>query len=829
MASGWLNFQLSCEIMGHSADVRAVETQGSGPQQNLLTASRDGTACVWCPDAGSNREFVLSKTINSHTGYVSSLCVIPADVAAGRGKSLVVTGGQDNTILVHSLDMDVGEPLERYVGHQGLVTCLIYQHNQLISGSWDSTVRVWKSGCGSEVIEAHKPAVWAIAGLFAFDGTNRILTGGADRVVRLWEVDTKMCIQEYSGHGDVVRDVKVSSHELFLSASNDCVIREWSIHSGLCLREMYGHEAFVYSLALMPSRSDVDFVSCGEDGTIRVWQGDVCKQVIRVPATSVWSVAVETNGDIVAGSSDGVARVFTINAEKVAPPQEIAIFNSKVVEHNSATKKSNIDISKLPGMEALHTSGHTNGDTLMVNNEGVPEVYQWNVDVSEWIKIGNAIGKAPENSHVYNGKEYDFVFEIELDEGPPPKNTLKLPYNRTTDPYIAAEDFLSANSLPASYLDQVAEFIIQNTGNSSGSLSSMAADPFTGGSRYVPDSGGAVQERGSDSFSGKNQYQTSADDPEVGSSSMGGAADPFTGRGGYRPVAFNQPPANKPGITVKFQGSQLSETNLFPLTNYKFFESAGEYAGKIMGKVREFNQVIDQSQQLTADQLTATEVLCCVFTCGSVTTSVSDLSLINKLLDWPSQNLFPGLDIVRLALLSDVGHKHLIPDQHTGAEFVRIMTSFALGPHSQSKNLLLVLRSLANVFSQDAGVQLMDSIRSKVLSDLCKLYPSCTSRPSQIALATVVLNYSHYYSKNEKFDGYMECTEHICKLIDSSFDAEAKFRALISLGSLTSVSKEAVKLSAQPRDLIAMARGLATSSDMEKVRRCAEAVLESLK
>ncbi len=30
--------------------------------------------------------------------------------------------------------------------------------------------------------------------------------------------------------------------------------------------------------------------------------GDVCKQVIQVPATSVWSVAVETNGDIVAGS-----------------------------------------------------------------------------------------------------------------------------------------------------------------------------------------------------------------------------------------------------------------------------------------------------------------------------------------------------------------------------------------------------------------------------------------------------------------------------------------------------------------------------------------------
>lgn len=47
------------------------------------------------------------------------------------------------------------------------------------------------------------------------------LTGGADRVVKLWEVDTKLCVQQYAGHGDVVRDIKVTSSETFLSASND--------------------------------------------------------------------------------------------------------------------------------------------------------------------------------------------------------------------------------------------------------------------------------------------------------------------------------------------------------------------------------------------------------------------------------------------------------------------------------------------------------------------------------------------------------------------------------------------------------------------------------
>ena len=71
------------------------------------------------------------------------------------------------------------------------------------------------------------------------------------------------------------------------------------------------------------------------------------------------------------------------------------------------------------------------------------------------------------------------MFDIELDEGNPSMRTLKLPYNKTgnsvaketteilyvllslhlspltVDPYIAAEEFLTANNLPAWYLDEV--------------------------------------------------------------------------------------------------------------------------------------------------------------------------------------------------------------------------------------------------------------------------------------------------------------------------------------------------------------------------------------
>ncbi len=79
-------YQLSFEILGHSADVRAVRSfQVEGhAREHILTASRDGTACVWAPEHGSPNEYVLRKILRKHSGYVSALCVIPKDLAAGR-------------------------------------------------------------------------------------------------------------------------------------------------------------------------------------------------------------------------------------------------------------------------------------------------------------------------------------------------------------------------------------------------------------------------------------------------------------------------------------------------------------------------------------------------------------------------------------------------------------------------------------------------------------------------------------------------------------------------------------------------------------------------
>jgi phospholipase A-2-activating protein len=89
----------------------------------------------------------------------------------------------------------------------------------------------------------------------------------------------------------------------------------------------------------------------------------------------------------------------------------------------------------------------------------------------------------------YLGKEYDYVFDVDIEDGKPP---LKLPYNLSQNPYEAATKFIHDNELPITYLDTVASFITENTkGATLGPSQNQGPpppgfDPWGTESRYRP-------------------------------------------------------------------------------------------------------------------------------------------------------------------------------------------------------------------------------------------------------------------------------------------------------------------------------------------------------
>jgi phospholipase A-2-activating protein len=176
-------------------------------------------------------------------------------------------------------------------------------------------------------------------------------------------------------------------------------------------------------------------------------------------------VAATAEGDVVTGSSDGTVRVWTRDVGRAANEGERKALEEEVgkqkVDQNSIgdLKKQNV-----PGMEALDKpglyilslvvyrsirsktfpfppsllffliSGSKEGQVITVKNaSNVVEAHQWSTATSSWTKIGEVVDAVGSNrKQLFNGIEYDYVFDVDITEGAPP---LKLPYNASGSHY----------------------------------------------------------------------------------------------------------------------------------------------------------------------------------------------------------------------------------------------------------------------------------------------------------------------------------------------------------------------------------------------------------
>ena len=87
----------------------------------------------------------------------------------------------------------------------------------------------------------------------------------------------------------------------------------------------------------------------------------------------------------------------------------------------------------LPGPEALGREGKKEGQVLMIKNKGIIEAYTWQSRTRTWQAMGQVVDAVgSKRKQVFEGKEYDYVWDVDISEGMPP---LKLPYK------VAGESF----------------------------------------------------------------------------------------------------------------------------------------------------------------------------------------------------------------------------------------------------------------------------------------------------------------------------------------------------------------------------------------------------
>jgi cytochrome c len=199
-------------------------------------------------------------------------------------------------------------------GHGGPVRALAVSPDgtTVVSGSFDTSAIRWSltRNAAEQVLRFHESAVNAV--VFVADG--RIMTGGEDGRVAVWQPGSPMPAQVFEGHTAPVAGVAVSPDgRLVASASWDRTIRLWPLAGGTP-RVLEGHQQNVNGVAFTPDGQSL--VSAGYDLTLRIWPLDGGPETTVTLPTPLNSVAVARDGEIVAGGADG--RVFF-----VAPTGEV--------------------------------------------------------------------------------------------------------------------------------------------------------------------------------------------------------------------------------------------------------------------------------------------------------------------------------------------------------------------------------------------------------------------------------------------------------------------------------------------------------------------------
>lgn len=471
--------------------------------------------------------------------------------------------------------------------------------------------------------------------------------------------------------------------------------------------------------------------------------------------------------------SDNFCRVFTQSIDRQADTEELAQFEESLANFKVAVQDiGDIKKSELPDKTFLLIPGKRDGQTVMVRDGEKVLCYNWSSGKNEWEAVGEVVGSAGASTStsgksLYQGTEYDYVFDVELDVG-----MLKLPYNRGEDPWVVAQEFIHRHEIPQDYLNQIANFIIKNADVSSLSLGNNSYfDPFTGGSRYIPSCG---------------------------------------------------EPSNNPRIDYS---SEKNRDTASTKTLSQYFPQKIPLKFETLNKVGILEK-LETSNALVSDSLRKEELEQMVEAVISPNVEILDLAPLEKALRWPPERVWPVLDVLRLALRSEKAQDKWL-SQNNDKALIELLMSYLKTP-SPLPTQLLAIRCLANMALHNPGKRALTTMLNFILPSLVSLAPY-PNKNMEIAIATLLLNYATIFTGHKELENHCQLLSATETVVLNVSDPEAQFRILVAIGTLLTHSKD-IKLIVHSLNIEPIIERLAQNTELpKKVTECARQILNLLK
>ncbi|KAI9772291.1 MAG: hypothetical protein M1840_001040 [Geoglossum simile] len=173
-----------------------------------------------------------------------------------RSSSQMISGSGDSTARIW--DCDTGTPMHTLKGHTSWVLAVSWSPDDTViaTGSMDNTVRLWEARTGKPLgdqLKGHTKWITALAWEpyhLQSPGNPRLASASKDATVRIWNTTIRKIDTTLSGHKGSVSCVKWGGTGCIYTASQDKTVKIWNSKDGTLAHTLNAHAHWVNHLAL---------------------------------------------------------------------------------------------------------------------------------------------------------------------------------------------------------------------------------------------------------------------------------------------------------------------------------------------------------------------------------------------------------------------------------------------------------------------------------------------------------------------------------------------------------------------------------------------------